>query len=261
MDGFGMRLREERERLGFNQADFASLAGQGTQSQSRYEAEKRAPDSAYLSKIASHGADILYLITGKRENDLITESVNEVISDLINFKIIPSEDVEKRPLSICEAPNVDDPDSFVMVPLNNIELAAGAGAQNDSESVGRHLLFRQDWMRKIGLSASDARLARVRGDSMLPLLSDSDLVLVDVTKTEVPVEPRRAGAQRRSHLVAIEQEGQCRVKWAERPDADTLILHSENTALYGPEIYARPDAERIRLIGRVVWWCHTVPIY
>lgn len=258
MSTIGERLRDERGRLGSSQSEFAEIAGRKKHSQIHYESGERFPDADYLRRLYENGVDIMYILTGKREDDLITESVNEVISDLINFKIIPPEDVGRRTLNIGEAPNIDDPDSFVMVPLSNIELAAGAGAQNDSESVGRHLLFRQDWMRKIGLSAADARLARVRGDSMLPLLSDSDLVLVDVTKTEVPVEPRRAGVPRRSHLVAIEQEGQCRVKWAERPDADTLILHSENTALYGPEVYTRADAERIRLIGRVVWWCHTV---
>lgn len=113
-------------------------------------------------------------------------------------------------------------------------------------------------MRKLGLSAANARLARVRGDSMTPLLSDSDLVLVDLSQTEMPVQPRRPGAPLRANLVAIEQEGESRVKWMERPTEDSLILYSENAALYAPEVYTRPDAERIRVIGRVVWWCHTV---
>ena len=150
------------------------------------------------------------------------------------------------------------PEDYVHLPLHDVDLAAGAGAQNDSETVARHLQFRRDWMRKLGLSTANARLARVRGDSMIPLLSDSDLVLVDLSKTEIPVEQRRPGAPRNAHLVAIEHEGESRVKWMERPTEDSLILYSENAALYPPEVYTRADAERIRLIGRVVWWCHTV---
>ena len=258
MDGFGVRLREERERLGFSQAEFAAMAGQGTQSQSRYEAEKRTPDSTYLTKIASCGADILYLLTGERLSDITHNSVKEVISDLISFDIIPPSVAGGTNDPDGGGSKPDAPDSFVRLPLLSVELAAGAGAINDSEAIGRHLMFRHDWMRKLGLSAESAKLARVRGDSMIPLLSDSDLVLVDLSRTEIPVEPRRQGAPRHAHLVAVEQEGESRVKWAERPDPGTLILHSENTALYGPEIYAESDAERIRLVGRVVWWCHTV---
>lgn len=149
-------------------------------------------------------------------------------------------------------------EGFVRVPLHDVDLAAGAGAQNDSEAAGGHLLFRQDWMRKLGLAPRDARLARVRGDSMAPLLSDRDVVLVDMAQTELPVRPRRPGAARKSVLAAIDQEGEARVKWIERPDERTLIIYSQNADLYAPEIYVGDELNAIRIIGRVVWWCHTV---
>ncbi|MDG4552851.1 MAG: transcriptional regulator [Candidatus Competibacter sp.] len=62
----GERLREERERLGFNQTDFAAIGGLKKLAQINYEQDKRAPDSAYLAAIAAAGADVQYIITGQR---------------------------------------------------------------------------------------------------------------------------------------------------------------------------------------------------
>lgn len=66
MSTFGDRLKEERERLGFNQTDFGALGGVKKQAQLNYEKGERNPDSAYISAIANHGVDILYLVTGTR---------------------------------------------------------------------------------------------------------------------------------------------------------------------------------------------------
>ena len=67
MLNIGERLREERVRLGFNQADFAALAGVAKTSQFNYEKGERSPDAAYLSAVADKGVDILYVVTGERQ--------------------------------------------------------------------------------------------------------------------------------------------------------------------------------------------------
>lgn len=66
MDNIGERLREERERLGMSQAAFGQLAGVKKNAQFNYEAGHRSPDSEYLSAVARHGADVLYILTGRR---------------------------------------------------------------------------------------------------------------------------------------------------------------------------------------------------
>ena len=53
-----LRLREERERLGFSQEAFGVLGG--------VQKGERHPDSAYLAAIAAAGADVLYILTGQR---------------------------------------------------------------------------------------------------------------------------------------------------------------------------------------------------
>lgn len=62
----GKRLKEEREKLGFNQTDFAAIGGVGRKSQFNYEDDERKADTAYLSAIATVGADVRYIITGDR---------------------------------------------------------------------------------------------------------------------------------------------------------------------------------------------------
>lgn len=64
--GIGDRLKEERERLGVNQTEFAALAGVSKNSQFNYEKGERSPDSAYLYAIFNAGADVLYVLTGNR---------------------------------------------------------------------------------------------------------------------------------------------------------------------------------------------------
>jgi transcriptional regulator with XRE-family HTH domain len=62
----GERLREERERLGYTQADFADQMDVGRTTQLNYETGVRSPDAAYLSQASSIGMDINYVVTGHR---------------------------------------------------------------------------------------------------------------------------------------------------------------------------------------------------
>ena len=57
--GIGERLKEERERLGFSQTEFAAVAGASKNSQYNYEKGERCPDAAYLAAVAEKGVDIL----------------------------------------------------------------------------------------------------------------------------------------------------------------------------------------------------------
>lgn len=62
--GIGERLKEERERLGFSQTEFAAVAGASKNSQYNCEKGERCPDAAYLAAVAEKGVDILYVVTG-----------------------------------------------------------------------------------------------------------------------------------------------------------------------------------------------------
>jgi len=70
MVSIGDRLKQERRALGLNQAEIAALASQVPKSQQRYEAGTRSPDAEYLSIVARHGVDVLYVLTGTRAASL-----------------------------------------------------------------------------------------------------------------------------------------------------------------------------------------------
>ncbi len=56
----------ERARLGYNQTDFAALGGVSINTQLRYEKDSSEPTAGYLMSIGSHGADVMFILTGVR---------------------------------------------------------------------------------------------------------------------------------------------------------------------------------------------------
>lgn len=63
----GERLKEERLRLNLSQEAFGELGGVAKVAQFNYEKDKRKPDAEYLKKLFRHGIDIVYVLTGKRD--------------------------------------------------------------------------------------------------------------------------------------------------------------------------------------------------
>ena len=64
---FRARLIEERKRLGFsNQADFALQIGISGKTYNQYETGKSEPGITELLKMGEKGADLCYLMTGRR---------------------------------------------------------------------------------------------------------------------------------------------------------------------------------------------------
>lgn len=63
---FGARLKEERLRLGFKQAEFAALVGTDVPKQSLYENGHRQLRARYLARLEPVGVDLLYVLTGRR---------------------------------------------------------------------------------------------------------------------------------------------------------------------------------------------------
>ena len=67
VNSIGDRLRAERVRLDLSQPAFAELGGIQKNAQVNYESGKRSPDATYLAAVSAAGADVLYILTGRRE--------------------------------------------------------------------------------------------------------------------------------------------------------------------------------------------------
>lgn len=146
-----------------------------------------------------------------------------------------------------------DPDQFLEVPLHRALLAAGAGSSNESEEVIAHLAFRKDWLKRLGIDPGSAVVARAHGTSMMPTIHDGDMILIDRSRANPPLQPRGPKDQRPAKIYALHNGEGARIKRIELAAPDTLALLSDN-----PECPAEfHPAASVSIIGRVMWWGHT----
>ncbi|MGP9466722.1 XRE family transcriptional regulator [Halomonas sp. TP35] len=148
MTSMGMRLREERVRLGFSQTELGDIAGITKNTQMLYESEKRIPKADYLLALESVGVNTHYVLTGSRS-----------ISSNVTL--------------------VDSSDGMASIPMYDIEAAAGAGRSFEGEPIKTTLQFPRSELTAQGLDPSQVVGVQVRGDSMDGTLADGDWVLVN----------------------------------------------------------------------------------
>ncbi|HEN8704969.1 MULTISPECIES: helix-turn-helix domain-containing protein [Pseudomonas] len=92
MNGIGMRLREERERLGMTQRVFGDIGGVEPNAQGKYESGERTPRLDYLAALATRGVDALYVLSGLRTPAAL-EGLNTDESGLLGaFRKLRSDD-------------------------------------------------------------------------------------------------------------------------------------------------------------------------
>ena len=134
-------------------------------------------------------------------------------------------------------------DDYVHIPRYEVAASAGGGAIVNSEQIVDYLSFRADWVRSaLGVAVGDLALISVIGDSMEPSLSEGDVVLLDMTTRSVLD----------GSIYALQLNGGLLVKRIQRMLDGSLIVKSDN-ARYDTETVSEENAERLKIIGRVVW--------
>ena len=108
------------------------------------------------------------------------------------------------------------------------------------------MAFRREWLRERGIKPEKALLVTVTGDSMKPSISPGDLVLLDQARTEIV-----NGAP----FIFVDADGETRLKRLHRLGRNTVALMSDNPD-HPPELRNGVDAERLKILGRVVWSGH-----
>lgn len=84
-DGFGARLKQERQRTGMTQAKFAKIAGVSRASQANYEQEVRVPDLHYLAALI-RSVDVDYIVAGNEASLRDSRNVNvESMIPIVRF--------------------------------------------------------------------------------------------------------------------------------------------------------------------------------
>lgn len=139
--------------------------------------------------------------------------------------------------------------SFVAIPLLPEAVSAGGGmvAEANDWRVDRLLMFRREWMARIGVNPLRAHVLRVIGDSMEPTLFEGDVVLADVGDQSI-----LGGGL----FVVLLEDGPA-VKRLDRDDDGAVLVLSDNDR-YRARRVVPPLADTFRIIGRVRWYARTL---
>ena len=152
----------------------------------------------------------------------------------------------KKPSATSDMTTSPFDEEFCTIPLVAARLSAGGGSLETAGQVINQMAFRRDWVSRKG-NPDRMVLMRVHGDSMEPYIQQGDLVLVDQSKTSII-----------PHTVfAVGVDDGIYIKALETLPGQKLVLRSFNVRYTPMEIDMRGDlADSIRIIGKVVWWCH-----
>ena len=136
------------------------------------------------------------------------------------------------------------PKGYSIVPEIDVRVAAGPGAWNDEpEEIKEAWLFADPLIRhEFRAKPDDLRMITVDGDSMEPLLSSGDRILIDVSR-QVPSPPGIFVIWDGLGLVAK------RIEHVPHSDPARVVLKSLNPEY---DSYER-SAEEVRIVGRAVW--------
>ena len=148
----------------------------------------------------------------------------------------------RREVGPIEQVTLDGAD-FAAIPLLDVQLSAGHGAENGDSQALEMLAFPRPWLQQLGVLPSQARLVSVTGDSMLPTLRDGDIVMIDQGRTTV---------QHGAIYALTDLDGSTRVKHIDLVPKQGLILRSANPT-YPAEPRLTDKANGIKIIGQVVW--------
>lgn len=69
----GGRLAKERDLKGWSQTVCGQLGGVTKQTQIKYELNQSSPDSEYLARLHRQGVDVLYVVTGDRDQSALDD--------------------------------------------------------------------------------------------------------------------------------------------------------------------------------------------
>lgn len=223
MDTLAERLKIARERKGLSQAQLAEMIGLSQQSVAKIENGDTLQPRKIREIARALDVSQKWLQLGVEENGAIS---NYVVEELEEAKL--------------------DPAVFADIPVLDIELSAGNGCEAEIvESIVDSFPIRRVDLRKAGVSPTNARIVKIWGNSLLPVLNNGDHVAVDMSQSK----PIRDG-----DLYALRDGVLLRVKvLINQPDGG-LILRSFNKEEYPDEVLNFGERKaRIHVIGRVFW--------
>lgn len=223
MKSLADRLKFAREKMGLSQSELGDRIGLSQQSVAKIENGATQQPRKIKEIARALGVTQQWLQFGVEENGSLSDFVVEEAEEM-----------------------VVDADTFALVPILDIELSAGNGCEAEIvESVVETFPLRRFDLRKAGVPANRARIVKIWGNSLLPVLNNGDYVAVDTSQSKII---------RDGDLYALRDGVLLRVKvLINKPDGG-LVLRSFNKDEYPDEVLTLHEKlARIHVIGRVFW--------
>ena len=201
-------------------------------------------NAAYLHQFIHRGTP---RILAEHDREALAEHLGCRPEELKHDRIprrTPSSQPALRKAKPVGRPRTGPPKGYVSVPEIDVRAVAEAGAWNEEveETKAAWLLADPLIRHELRAKPEDLRMITVDGDSMEPLLSSGDRILIDVSQ-RVPVPPGLFVIWDGMGLVAK------RIEHVPHSEPPKVVIKSVN-----PEYasYEHP-ADEVRLVGRVLW--------
>lgn len=137
--------------------------------------------------------------------------------------------------------NNDFLSEFALIPGYSIQVSAGWGSEgSDDIEPSRHLAFRKRWLKWRGFAEKDLVIVWAKGDSMEPIISNNNTLLINTQRTELTD----------GNIYVIRSDNQLWVKRVQvKPNA--WLLLSDNP-LYPPIEVPKTEQHNFHVVGQVV---------
>lgn len=153
------------------------------------------------------------------------------------------EDKKPELASVVEMPTAVNDANYAFITQYTARVAAGDGSENNHVEVKGQLAFKRAWLKEKRLRADKLMVVYAEGISMMPTISDGDVVLIDETRTD-PVDGELFGLKLPT--------GKDVVKRLQKLKSGEWMVVSDNPD-FRPFFFSSEDGDEVKILGRVVW--------
>lgn len=226
------RLRQTRKKKGLTQTDVAKKVGitQATYSELERGLVKSSGKIVEISQVL--GVDANWLATGQGEMSLPIETSNAQLSNK-TFAVWSDGD--------------EPPDGMIPISyLNTVVASMGHGYINDEPNDGLKLWFRQETITSCNVNPEFAKAITVRGESMLPELTEGQVIAIDTSAKRIFD----------GEIYAFRVGDELKIKYLfKQGDGFKAVSRNDDKLRFPDEYYTAQDIEtnNIEIIGQF-WW-------
>jgi phage repressor protein C with HTH and peptisase S24 domain len=227
MKTLGERVKEERKKRRWSQADLGAKVGVSQAAISEIERDVPKSSGLVIPIAKAFKVDVNYLTDGK-------ENISKQVADNSDIVIIGGKSGE-----------VADPKEYVMIPRYDVRGSCGEGIDVNEVTIVDGMPMPVAWLRAQNLpEAHLLAVIEASGDSMQPTIEDGQTLIVNT----VDIEPKST----KIYLICI--DGKLFIKrLIYTPDGWIMRSDNPNKSNYPDFMIEEAKFSSIDIQGRVVW--------